>query len=334
MPDGYFVQSTEQRVPIAEYLSACVDVEKFIGYCRACRNYGRRWSRPSFDFDPLDLWKPLSGHPYSRPRPDACERRGHGGHDGGAEAGEGKTDGCAAENGAGYAGQPCPLSRQLFPLRQLYPPEGIPCREPERMRYSIEALGGDLSETMERYFQRPHPLEQERRSAGLFDPGGRNCWWEEESCEGYLSDTKPDLYLPGAAIPRPPGSFADCPAGRIRGALRPLGLREEHPPAAAEAGSGAPRGSAAEPFSLRANCWRNWTSGRRASASASSSRARKTRWSPTRCGTSWPLGWRAWGTTRPPSAAIRISIRWPPSSASRPGFIKTSRSSPEGRSSF
>ena len=34
-------------------------------------------------------------------------------------------------------------------------PEGQPCRKPEKMRYSIDALGGDLSETMERYFHRP-----------------------------------------------------------------------------------------------------------------------------------------------------------------------------------
>ena len=42
MPDGYFVKSMERMVPIAEYLAACVDVEKFIGYCKACGNYGRR----------------------------------------------------------------------------------------------------------------------------------------------------------------------------------------------------------------------------------------------------------------------------------------------------
>ena len=57
MPDGYFVQSMERMVPIAEYLAACVDVEKFVGYCKACGNYSRRWSCPPFDFDPLDLWK-------------------------------------------------------------------------------------------------------------------------------------------------------------------------------------------------------------------------------------------------------------------------------------
>ena len=32
---------------------------------------------------------------------------------------------------------------------------GMPCRRPDEMRYSIDALGGDLSKTMERYFGRP-----------------------------------------------------------------------------------------------------------------------------------------------------------------------------------
>ena len=34
-------------------------------------------------------------------------------------------------------------------------PDGAPCRCPEKMRYSIEALGGNVAETAERYLHKP-----------------------------------------------------------------------------------------------------------------------------------------------------------------------------------
>ena len=50
-----------------------------------------------------------------------------------------------------------PGSLALFPGRCDWCPvcarmEGKPCRTPERMRYSIEALGGDCGGTLEKYF--------------------------------------------------------------------------------------------------------------------------------------------------------------------------------------
>lgn len=155
MPDGYFVQSTEQRVPIAEYLSACVDVEKFIGYCRACRNYGRRWSCPSFDFDPLDLWKRYQAiHIHARVLTPVRGADMTVMMEGLKREKEKLTDALLkmerdTPGSLALSAGSCSLCGSCTR------PEGIPCREPERMRYSIEALGGDLSETMERYFQRP-----------------------------------------------------------------------------------------------------------------------------------------------------------------------------------
>ena len=155
MPDGYFVKSMERMVPIAEYLAACVDVEKFIGYCKACGNYGRRWSCPPFDFDPLNLWKlyqaihihasiltPMSGADMAVMMEGMKQEKeklmdmllGM----------ERDTPGSLALSAGG-----CSLCSSCTR------PKGKPCRRPEKMRYSIDALGGDISETMERYFQRP-----------------------------------------------------------------------------------------------------------------------------------------------------------------------------------
>ena len=67
MREAYSVQTIETCVPVAEYLRACVDVEKFLGFCRECGNYGRRWSCPPFEFDPLELWNRYDTlHLYAR----------------------------------------------------------------------------------------------------------------------------------------------------------------------------------------------------------------------------------------------------------------------------
>ena len=155
MPDGYFVQSMERMVPIAEYLAACVDVEKFVGYCKACGNYSRRWSCPQFDFDPLDLWKryqaihihariltPISGVDMAIMM-EGMRREKEKLMDALLKM-EQDTPGSLALSAGGYS--LCGSCTR---------PEGKPCRRPERMRYSVDALGGDLSETMEQYFQRP-----------------------------------------------------------------------------------------------------------------------------------------------------------------------------------
>ena len=162
MPDGYFVQSTEQRVPIAEYLSACVDVEKFIGYCRACRNYGRRWSRPSFDFDPLDLWKRYQAiHIHARVLTPVRGADMVVMMEGLKREKEKLTD-ALLKNGAGYAGQPCPLSRQLFPLRQLYPAGGNPLPGAGADALFHRSAGRGPLRNDGAVFPAAHPLEQER----------------------------------------------------------------------------------------------------------------------------------------------------------------------------
>lgn len=80
MREAYSVQTIETCVPVAEYLRTCVDVEKFLGFCRECGNYGRRWSCPPFEFDPLELWNrydtlhlyPVCSSPRRERTPTGC----------------------------------------------------------------------------------------------------------------------------------------------------------------------------------------------------------------------------------------------------------------------
>lgn len=40
-----------------DYIENYVDVPKFLGYCKKCDSYGKNWSCPEFNFDAKELWK-------------------------------------------------------------------------------------------------------------------------------------------------------------------------------------------------------------------------------------------------------------------------------------
>jgi len=40
---------------VKSYVDDYRDAERFMGYCRQCRNYGHRYGCPPFDYDPMDV---------------------------------------------------------------------------------------------------------------------------------------------------------------------------------------------------------------------------------------------------------------------------------------
>lgn len=48
----YRLDHTVAHLLLADYVASYRDSERFMAYCRECRNYGRYWSCPPFDFDP------------------------------------------------------------------------------------------------------------------------------------------------------------------------------------------------------------------------------------------------------------------------------------------
>ncbi len=149
------VWRTETDVPMQEYLAGCVNVGYFLEMCKACPNYNSRWSCPSFDFDPMEIWSR-----YSRlhlvayrlvPQPGQTVQAMLDAHS--AEKVrmvEELTQMEAAVPGslALWAGT-CGLCARRARA------DGAPCRRPTEMRHSIEALGGDVGKTAERYLGRP-----------------------------------------------------------------------------------------------------------------------------------------------------------------------------------
>lgn len=160
MSNEYELITLKAEAAIGEYLNNCVDVEKFLSCCKKCRNYGGIWSCPEFGFDPNDIWKSytrllLYGKKIAFTK-EACEKP--------------RTQ---AELDEWYNIRLSNIKRSM--LRELLEMEkrhsgsralsagpcsecaicarkrGLPCEKPELMRYSIEALGGDVGKTLERY---------------------------------------------------------------------------------------------------------------------------------------------------------------------------------------
>ena len=99
-PYPYTVEQYHASIPVSEYLDKYVDVETFLNACKACHNYGKVWSCPSYESHPGSI--SLSA--------GSCHR---------------------CKNG-------CTRTQEK------------PCRFPEKMRYSIESLGGNVGLTIEK----------------------------------------------------------------------------------------------------------------------------------------------------------------------------------------
>lgn len=153
--NGYTVQRLENEVPLAEYLAECVDVPKFLAFCRECPNYGVHWSCAPFDFDPMEIWAQydhlrlvaLVLLPGSDMDLEGMLRALHVERD---RLLEELLELERANPGAlALSGGSCTRCQRCTRL------DGVPCRFPERMRYSIEALGGDVGRTASQYLHKP-----------------------------------------------------------------------------------------------------------------------------------------------------------------------------------
>lgn len=154
--EDYAVQRlTSRPIPVDVFLERWVDVPRFLSCCRQCGNYGERWSCPPYDFQPEDWWRRfdhivLEGRKLcfsqaardSRPLSWGIEALGR-------EKDALLEELLARESGgsqvlAAGACSLCPVCARR---------EGALCRQRDRMRYSIESLGGDVVSIARECFQ-------------------------------------------------------------------------------------------------------------------------------------------------------------------------------------
>lgn len=143
---------------VEAYLRQCVDVERFLGYCRQCPNYTKRWSCPPFNFDVLVFWRRYTRIRLIFQKVEMPELAG-------------KADAQSRDQAAAIRRRVKEeMLETQYALERAYPGScalsagscwlcpscaraaGAPCVHPELMRHSIEALGGDVGKTAKRYF--------------------------------------------------------------------------------------------------------------------------------------------------------------------------------------
>lgn len=156
MSFSYTLEEYTVDVPMSEFAEQCIDVPRFRRLCEQCGNYDRRWSCPSFSFDPMEIWKN-----YSSVRLYVRLLRS-------------TEDGQSVESAMTALMEE---KKKYFTLLMAWEKEnlgsqmlsagtcdlcdvcarslGEACRHPEKLRYSIEALGGNVEECARRYFNIP-----------------------------------------------------------------------------------------------------------------------------------------------------------------------------------
>ena len=150
----------DREVPLAEYRAQCVDVPKFLGYCAACPNYGGTWACPPFDFDPQTVWdrydrillravkvlipEELRQIHFS---PQELDRESH------ALLYPIKRQllSTLLEQERATPGSLALSAGRCQECQVCTKASGQPCRQPERIRHSIESLGGDVGKTLSLY---------------------------------------------------------------------------------------------------------------------------------------------------------------------------------------
>ena len=142
------IEKITSRISVINYVERFVDVEKFAAKCTECPVYGKKWSCPPFDFDRMEFWSSykhfdIIGEKIYIDVEDADDiediffknRRRlmeelyamEEKNPGSIALAAGSCDYCGADN--------CTRKK------------GEPCRFPDKNRYSIESVGGDVGRT-------------------------------------------------------------------------------------------------------------------------------------------------------------------------------------------
>ena len=146
--DRYTLKRFEAETDVKTYIRDFVDVGGFLECCKVCPNYNNVWSCPPYVFDPMDYW-------------NSFERILVAGYQiifQGEQTQETMTETLWDVKQK--------LAEELYELEKEFPgsqslsagtcqickscskQEGAPCRFPDKMRYSIESIGGNVGKTI------------------------------------------------------------------------------------------------------------------------------------------------------------------------------------------
>lgn len=159
MTEDWIKEFYIKRIKIESFIKKYIDVERILGYCKACPRYAKSWSCPSFDFNPLDFWKKynflyLVAQKVEIPYEFRKTEKGKA-----FEASDkiytkikqNLTITLLKEKRLGemvLSGGHCNFCKEC--KRNV----GEPCHKPELLTYSIESLGGDVVKITEELLEK------------------------------------------------------------------------------------------------------------------------------------------------------------------------------------
>lgn len=150
----YSVSRKEATIGAAEFVERYRDVERIREYCMQCPGYGTSWACPPFDFDPTTLTEgfkdvTLMGTviTFDEDTRQACKTPEQAiavGKQAMAEVWQTLLP-HMHELEREIPGSRCFTFRCTLCPEGCTRPEGLPCRHPQQLRYSLEAVGFDIS---------------------------------------------------------------------------------------------------------------------------------------------------------------------------------------------
>ena len=187
----YTTERYEAIVSVDHYLDKYVDVDTFLQACKACPNYEKIWSCPTYDFDVVEYWKKyktleltaikiifdeaVAGKQLTKEELEEITKNSiwevkaqlaeelyerEKAVPGSISLSAGSCTLCKGA-GAHSAGS---SSCEGFCSRL----KGEPCRYPDKMRYSIESLGGNVGMTLSELMEIELEWIQEGRMPSYF----------------------------------------------------------------------------------------------------------------------------------------------------------------------
>lgn len=159
----YKIVEHSATIDINHYFNHYVDIPTFLECCKQCPNYNQVWSCPSYDFDVEEYWKKYESiHLYGRQIIFTEETRNRTYTE--EEMNQLLEHILTKEKQL--------LAEQLYDLERNNPGSislsagscqfcgknncakkaNEPCRYPDKMRYSIESLGGNVGKTISNLF--------------------------------------------------------------------------------------------------------------------------------------------------------------------------------------
>ncbi|MDD7511907.1 MAG: DUF2284 domain-containing protein [Peptostreptococcaceae bacterium] len=144
------IEKYQARIDVKDYVEEYVNVEEFEEFCKACENYGKKWSCPPFKFDPLDYWNNYDRLYLIGMKIYMDEEEQKNCRENIAKV-KNEMSNFLFEMELEYVGgvSLCAGSCEICGVEYENCTRSVnqPCRHPEHMRYSIEALGGNVGLT-------------------------------------------------------------------------------------------------------------------------------------------------------------------------------------------